>query len=82
MNLVMKRFLLFTTLVVFSQAQGPDIVVDDLTPEPAFSLPPVKLSDNCELDFMNPDRSDFYGMMYGMMQALYKTENYPTEEGC
>ena len=82
MNLLMKRFLLFTMLIVFSQAQGPDIVVDDLSPEPAIMVPPIIISEFCELDLMNPDRDDFYGLMYGMMQGLYKTENYPTKEGC
>lgn len=30
----MKRILLLTTLTAFTFAQGPEIVVDDLTPEP------------------------------------------------
>jgi hypothetical protein len=36
----------------------------------------------CELDIMKPDREDFYKLIYGFVQGLYKSENYPVETGC
>ena len=31
---------------------------------------------------MQPDREDFYKLIYGLIQGLYRSENYPVETGC
>ena len=45
------------------------------------TLQPIWIG-KCGLTPLSDDREDFYGIVYGFMQGLYATENYPISSGC